>query len=94
MTSQNNKFPVLVHKMSLHNVAGVWCVAGAARSIGTTSVVMVKGKAFDTNPHSEDNVRKKMHSGYGVLTFTSDRGVAGGASGGAAPGGRVQGLAK
>jgi hypothetical protein len=73
-------------------VAGVWCVVGAARSIGSISVVMVKGKAYGNNPHSEDNVdQKKMHSGYGVLVFTSDRGVAGGAGGAAALGGRVQG---
>ena len=44
MNSQNNRFPVLVHKMSLHDVAGVWCVAGAVRSIGSISVVMVKDK--------------------------------------------------
>jgi hypothetical protein len=56
---------------------------------------MVKGKGYGNNPHSEDNVdQKKMHSGYGVLAFTSDRGVAGGAGGAAALGGRVQGLAK
>jgi len=45
--------------MSLHDVAGVWCVAGAAGSIGSISVVMVKDKAYGNNPHSEDNVGKK-----------------------------------
>ena len=47
-------------------MAGVWCVAGAARSIGSISVVMVKGKAYGNNPHSEDNVKKK-----GILGMVS-----------------------
>jgi hypothetical protein len=27
-------------------------------------VVMIKDKAYNNNPHSEDNVEKKMHSRY------------------------------
>lgn len=54
---------MLVHKMSLHDVAGVWCVTGAASSVGSISVVMIKDKAYGNNPHSEDNVEKKCIQG-------------------------------
>ena len=69
-----------------------------SRFISSWSVTLhkslVKDKAYGNNPHSEDNVEKKMHWGYIVLALTSGRGVTGGASGAAAPGSRIRGLTK
>jgi len=60
--------------MSLHDVVGVWCVAGAAGSIDSISVVMVKDKAYGNNPHSEDNVGKKIISRVYFPSFHQQQG--------------------
>jgi hypothetical protein len=43
VTSRHNRFRVLVRKMSIHDVAGVWFAAGAARSIGSNTCSDDKG---------------------------------------------------